>query len=400
MGSAQHDSQGRGPAAGSLPMAPIGGPATRARLLLVINVGWFFLSHRLALAQAARDAGYEVHVACGIDDEEEAQAIESHGLTFHRLDIARSGTAPLRELRLIAHLYSLYRRLRPAVIHHVTIKPVLYGGVICRLTGRARVVHAISGLGYVFGAEGVRGGVLRRLVRALYRVALSGGNMRVIFQNQDDLRAFIDRGLLPPEHAVLIRGSGVDLKCFSPRGEPAEPVQVLLPARMLRDKGVFEFIQAARLLRARGVRARFVLAGGVDQDNPQGIPADELKAAAEAAGVHWLGLRTDMVEMLSATHIVCLPSYREGLPKSLLEAAAMGKPMVATDVPGCREVVLHDRTGLLVPARDAQALADALHDLITDPERRAAMGRAARILCEAEFGVDSVVRQTLEIYRA
>ena len=370
------------------------------RLLFVVNVGWFFLSHRLPIALAARRAGFEVHVACGIDSPEEAREIESHGIHFHRLSLPRAGLSPWRELRVIRELHALYRRLRPAVIHHVTIKPVLYGGLVCRFGHRGRVVHAIPGLGYVFLSRSLGGRVLRRFTRILYRIALSGADTRVIFQNRDDLDAFVEGGLVSADSAVLIRGSGVDLQVFHPREEPPGPIGVLLPARMLRDKGVFEFIEAASLLRGRGLNVRFVLAGGVDEDNPAAIPAGELRAAAAAAGVEWWGHRRDMVEVYSSMHIVCLPSYREGLPKSLLEAAAMGKPMVATDVPGCREVVIPGRSGVLVPVRDARALADALEALIADRPTRLALGQGARRLCEAEFGVAAVVEKTLRLYEA
>lgn len=368
------------------------------RLLFVVNVGWAFLSHRLPLALAAKEAGYDVHVACSTDDVAEERIILGHGLGFHRLSITRAGWSPIRELRVLWELRSLYRKLAPQIIHHVTIKPVLYGGLLCRLTFTGRVVNAISGLGYVFNARGLRATILRAVVRAAYRFALSGKKTTVIFQNRDDLSSFVAAGLVPERNAVLIRGAGVDLNAFRPGPEPADPVTILLPARMLRDKGVFEFIAAASLLRARGITAHFVLAGRIDRDNPEGIGASELTAAASAAGVSWLGHRSDMAQMLAAAHVVCLPSYREGLPKVLLEAAAAGKPMVATDVPGCREVVIAESTGVLVPPRNSERLADALARLVADPALRTRMGQAARALCEAEFGIETVVCRTLDLY--
>ncbi len=373
-------------------------PLKPPRLLIVVNVGWFFLSHRLPVALAAKRAGYDVHVACGVDAEEEARTIRSYGIEFHRLSLQRANRSPLSELRVLRELLRLYRSVDPQVVHHVTIKPVLYGGMICRAMFRGRIVQAISGLGYLFTTRSIAGGAMRRLAKWAYRVALSGKNTRVIFQNRDDMAVFVSQGLVPGANAVLIRGSGVDLERFRPVREAPGPVTVLLPARMLRDKGVYEFLGAAAELRKRNVSARFVLAGGIDSGNPEGIPVDELQRAAMAAGVEWWGQRSDMVEVLASAHIVCLPSYREGLPMALLEAAAAGKPMVATNVPGCREVVLEGITGLLVPPRQVLPLADCLQTLIGEPALRMTMGQAARRLCEAEFGVESVVRSTLELY--
>ena len=209
---------------------------------------------------------------------------------------------------------------------------------------------------------------------------------------------FVTGGLVPPLNAVLIRGAGVDLDRFHPAPEPPPPVTVLLPARMLRDKGVFEFLAAAKRLGERGLGARFLLAGGVDSENPAAISEAELRLAAQTAGVQWLGHRTDMASLLGQTHVVCLPSYREGLPLALLEAAAAGKAIVATDVPGCREIVIDGLTGLLVRARDVQELATALEALILDPELRGRLGAEARAFCAKNFGVEAVIKATLELY--
>jgi len=368
------------------------------RLLLVVNVGWMFLSHRLPIALAAKQSGYEVHVACGTESSREESAIRSHGIEFHRLSIRRGSRSVMQELQLVRELASLYRRLRPDVIHHVSPKPVLYGGFLARLLSDGVVVHAISGLGYIFTETGVGGAIGRTLARLAYRAALSGPRTWVIFQNPDDLRDFVKRKLVRQGSAVLIRGSGVDLDKFRPAPEPPGLVTVVLPARMLGHKGVFEFIAAAGLLRTRGVSARFVLAGGVDLENPTAISGEDLTRVSREQGVEWLGHRSDIHEVLAASHIVCLPSYREGLPKSLLEAAASGRPIVTTDVPGCREAVIDGDTGMLVPPRDSLALANALEKLIMDRDLRIRMGRRARQVCEEQFGIDSVVTRTLKLY--
>jgi glycosyltransferase involved in cell wall biosynthesis len=368
------------------------------RILIVVNVGWFFLSHQLPIALAAMVAGCDVHVACGLDDPAEAAEIKRRGLVFHHLDVRRAGRSPVGEVKLFGQLLRLYRQLAPDVIHHVTIKPVIYGSLAARLVTQGKVVNTISGLGYVFMASGVGAQLVRTIVRCAYRLALAGPRTTTIFQNLDDRAAFIDARMVAAQQAVLIQGSGVDLDAFRPTAEAAGPVTVVLPARMLRDKGVFEFLDAATLLRNRGVKARFLLAGGIDRANPAAITEAELKEAAECAGVKWLGYCTAMPELYAACHIVCLPSYREGLPKALLEATAAGRPIVTTDVPGCREAVIDGVTGVLVPPRDGRALAEALRRLIEDADLRARMGKAARKFCEAHFGTRTVVRETLTLY--
>jgi glycosyltransferase involved in cell wall biosynthesis len=368
------------------------------RVLFVVNVGWFFLSHRLPIALAAKAAGCDVHVACGLDDPSEAVEIERHGIVVHSLDMRRAALGPFQEVKLFVELVRLYRRLTPDVIHHVTIKPVIYGGCAARFVSRARIVSSISGLGYVFTARGVRAQLTRTLVRLAYRLALSGPRTTVVFQNPDDRAAFVSTHVVDEARTVVIRGSGVDLDAFRPMSEAAGPVTVVLPARMLRDKGVFEFLEAATRLRDDGVNARFLLAGAIDHANPAAIAEVELKEAAARAGVTWIGHCEKMAELYAACHIVCLPSYREGLPKALLEAAAAGRPIVTTDVPGCREAVIDAVTGILVPARDAGALVEALRQLIEDGDLRATMGMAGRTLCESHFAVEAVVRQSLTLY--
>ena len=368
------------------------------RILYVVNIGWFFLSHRLSLAIAAKNEGFDVHVACGIDHPDEEEAIRRNGLKFHRLSLSRASRSPIGEARVILEMLQLFRRLRPSVIHLVSIKPVIYGGVLARFSSNAKIVSAISGLGYVFSASGLAWGVARAAIRLAYRVALGGMSTNVIFQNRDDMASFVEAGIIPARKARLIRGSGVDLSEFTAVPEPVGLPKVVLAARMLRDKGVLDFIEAARLLRQEGVACRFVLVGGIDRDNPAALSAADLAAAAGSAGVDWIGHTSDMAGEFQSAHIVCLPSYREGLPKSLLEAAASGRPMVATDVPGCREVVVDGVTGFLVPPQSPAALVVALRILIEDKALRQRFGKNARALCEKEFGIESVVAETLTLY--
>ncbi|MFQ5773404.1 MAG: glycosyltransferase family 4 protein [Kiloniellaceae bacterium] len=370
----------------------------RPTLLLTINDAGFFLSHRLPIAQAAAAAGYRVHVAAARSPA--AETIAAHGLVFHPLPLSRRGLGPWREVRTFWSIYRLYRSLAPDLVHQVTVKPVLYGGLAARLAGVPAVVNAVSGLGYVFVDRGWKAGVLRSAIKAAYRIALAQRNGRVIFQNLDDREEFAAQGLVNPDASVLIKGSGVDLARFAPKPEPEGVPLVMLASRMLRDKGVGEFVEAARVLRKKGARARFVLVGDTDAGNPAAIARDRLKAWRREGVVEWWGHREDMPGVLAQAHVVCLPSYREGLPKILIEAAACGRPIVASDVPGCREIARAGDNALSVPIRDAEALARAIERLIADPDLRRRMGARGRSIAEAEFSVARVVRETLAVYNA
>jgi len=374
------------------PAAP-GGP----HILFVVNACWFFVSHRLPLARAAQRQGFTVHVAAS-PDETSAQ-LEAAGIRFHPVPFSRKGRHPLRELRTFFTVLALYRRLRPDLVHHVTIKPILYGGVAARLTRIPAVINAVAGLGYTFLARGQAASLFRDLVRFGYRKALSHSNQTVIFQNDDDRREFVSRGLVHPRETALIRGSGVDPDEFSPSESPAGRPLVVFPARLLWDKGVAEFVQAAAILRARGVEAQFALVGEPDPYNPASVGEEDLAAWRASGVVEVWGRSRDMPEVFRRAHIACLPSYREGLPRALLEAAASGLPIVTTDVPGCRDVVRDGYNGYLVPPREAHALADALEKLIRSAGERELMGRRGRALVLEQFTLDRVVSETLKLYR-
>jgi len=367
------------------------------RVLIVANVSWFLVSHRLPLALGARDAGDDVHVAASPDDT--SRVLADAGIPFHPIPLHRGATGMGRDIATIRALARLYRALRPALAHHVTLKPVLFGGIAARLAGVPHVVSAVAGMGSLFLAEGPAARARAGMVRRLLRVATGRPGDWFIFQNDADRAEFAAHGIGRPGNAVLIAGSGVDLDCFRPSPEPSGVSLVVLPARMLGDKGVREFVAAARALRARGVQARFALVGGEDPDNPSALGRAELDALVAEGAVEWWGHRADMPAVYRECHVVCLPSYREGMPKALLEAAACGRPIVTTDVPGCRDCVEPGVSGLLVPARDPGALADALASLIAEPSLRASMGRAGRARAEREFGVEAVVRETLALYR-
>jgi len=369
------------------------------RLLFVVNNPAYFLSHRLPLALAARHGGYEVHVATMAGDS--VAHIEALGLAHHVLPMTRSGRHPVRELHTLWSLWRLFRRLRPAVVHLVTIKPVLYGGIAARLARVPGAVFAISGLGFTFIERGVKAALLRQVVARLYRRALKHRNSRVVFQNANDRDLLRRLGALRDGQAVMTRGSGVDLSAYAAVAEPAgPPVIVLMAARLLRHKGVLEFVEAARLLRSRQVPVRMVLAGGIDPDNPASVAQSDVDAWRQEGCVEALGERNDVAMLYATSHIAVLPSYREGLPRSLIEAAACGRAVVTTDVPGCRDAIDPGRTGLLVPPRDARALAAAIEQLASDSVLRQRLGMAGRELAEREFSIVDACRQHLDIYQA
>jgi len=370
-------------------------PAERRRILYVANVAWFFASHRLPLALAARAAGYDVHVAAG---SEGASAILESGLPFHPLNVVRGATPLRNDLELLQSLVRLYRGVAPDIVHHVGMKPVVFGSLAARRVGVPWVVNAVSGMGTLALARGARARVRRLIVRPLLRAGSNRPRCRVIFQNAVDQAEYVATGIVSPDRAVLIPGSGVDLDEFRASPQPDGLPVVLLPARVIYDKGVGEFVEAARLLRARGVLARFALAGRLDPDNATGVTRDVLDRWVAEGVVEWWGEAGDMPRAYRAAAVVCLPSYREGMPKALLEAAASGRAIVTTDTPGCRDCIEEGRTGLLVPARDAVALADALQVLLADNAKRIRYGAAGRALAERQFDVRFVIDRHLALY--
>jgi len=371
----------------------------KKKLLIVVSVAKFFLSHRLTLAKAAQEAGYEVHIAT--PPSELIADITANGLIHHCISMDRGGLNPCRDIISIFSLYRLYKCIKPDLVHHVTIKPILYGGIAARLAGISAVVNAISGLGYLFISNNRSVKWLRSLALLLYKFSFSHANMRAIFQNEDDRTFFVNKNLLNKDDTTLIRGAGVDMQCFQPSIESnvSDPI-VVLPARMLWDKGLAEFIEAARILKKQKVSARFVLVGDSDEGNPAVVPQEYLHALTREGVVEWWGERDDMPAVFQESNIICLPSYREGLPRALVEAAASARAIVTTDVPGCRDVVCAGQNGLLVPVKNAIMLANALLKLIRDPDLRKSMGERGRKIVESDFSLETVLNKTLEIYRS
>jgi glycosyltransferase involved in cell wall biosynthesis len=378
------------------PLAPAATSSRDRRLLIVVNNPAFFLSHRLPLALGAKQAGFDVHVATM--DGPSVPQIVAHGLTHHVIPLSRSGKHPVEEVRSIHALWRLFRKLRPQIVHAVTIKPVLYGGIAARLAGVPSYIAAVSGLGFIFTRR--PGGVdfLRLAATMLYRLALGHPNSRVIFQNANDRDVLRAAGVVRPDQVVIIRGSGVDLDAFPFVAEPEGPPRAIMASRLLIDKGVREFVEAARRTSGHPSGLRWTLAGSPDPGNPASIGEAELAGWQREGIVEFLGEREDIAVLYQQSHIVVLPSYREGLPKSLVEAAASGRAVVTTDVPGCRDAIEPGVSGLLVPAADAGALAEAVSRLADDAALRRQMAAAGHRLAEQEFDIRNIVAAHLALY--
>ncbi len=367
------------------------------KIVFIVNVDWFFVSHRLPIALKAIEEGYEVHLLCTTTDKQEY--LEGLGIMVHPFNFSRSGKNVFNELGSIYKVYQQIKKIKPDLVHSVTIKPVLYGGIVARLAKVPAVVSAISGLGFLFvKRRGIKTNLLRGMVLFLYRLAMNHNNQRVIFQNPTDRQVLVDAGGVQESKTRMIRGSGVDLNQYSMLREPEGLPVIIMASRLLKDKGVCEFVEAARIVNSNESKAHFQLVGEPDEGNPESVSCSAVQSWQSEGVVSCLGYRTDIAQLFSQANIVVLPSYREGLPKVLVEAAACGRVVITTDVPGCRDAIESEVTGLLVPARDVYALEQAMNKLIGDDALRLNMGKAGRALAEREFSIDKVVAEHLVIY--
>ncbi|WP_111640055.1 glycosyltransferase family 4 protein [Marinomonas shanghaiensis] len=365
------------------------------KMAFVVNNAAYFVSHRLPIGLALLAKGVEVHV---IAPGECPVALSDAGFTYHSVEMSRKGMNPLAELSTVFALRRLFKQIQPDLVHLVTIKPYLYGGIAARLAGVTAVVSAVAGLGILFSGQGLKNKVLRSILYPLYRAAFTHKNQIAIFQNPNDRDLLVDWGVLKREKATLIRGAGVDLKHYPYQPEPVGVPVISFAARLLKDKGVQEFAEASRILKQRNIEARFWLIGDPDPGNSNTVTLDQLAAWKAAGLIECLGYRSDIADLFSQSNIVSLPSYYgEGLPKVLIEAAACGRAVVTTDHPGCRDAIEPD-TGVLVPIRDAESLADVFQDLILNVEKRKVMGQAGRALAEREFAIEKIIDMHTTIY--
>lgn len=369
------------------------------KLLFVVTEDWYFVSHRLPLAIAAREAGYEVVVATRV--ARHGLAIERAGLRLIPLKcLRRASLNPFQELSAVMELVAIYRHEHPTLVHHVALKPVIYGSIAAWVAGVPGMVNALAGLGFVFSSRTIFAQVLRPMLVLIFRLLLNNPSGRVIAQNRDDLRVLTEKNIVSPGYVRLIRSAGVDLDRYSARPLGEGMPLAILASRMLWDKGVGEFVGAARRLKGQGIEARFILVGDTDAENPTAISRQQLAEWQAEGVVEWWGYREDMPEVLAQAQVVCLPSfYGEGIPKVLIEAMACARPIITTDTPGCRELVREDENGYIVPPRDINALACSLARLLKNHAACASMGMVGRQITEAEFSVYCIISETLDVYR-
>jgi glycosyltransferase involved in cell wall biosynthesis len=368
-----------------------------------VTEDWYFCSHRLPVARAAHEAGFEVVVATRVRTH--GEEIRDEGFALRAIAWRRRGDGLLGAARAISAIARLYRGERPDIVHHVALKPVLFGGIARRLAfahsaNTPALVDSVMGLGSGFSRTATAARLRRRLLGLALRLVAGGSRGWTVVQNPEDRAALAELGI-DVGRIALIRGSGVDTSHFVPLPEPGgDTVTVALVSRMLRDKGVLDAAAAIRRLRAQGLAIELLLAGPTDPDNANSLTPEMLRSLAAEPGIEWLGPVADVRAVWRRAAIAVLPStYGEGVPKTLLEAAACSRPVVATDVPGCREVVRPGATGILVPPHDVDRLAGAIAALASDPARRAALGRAGRELIECRFTDEIVARETLALYR-
>lgn len=371
------------------------------KVLMFANTEWYLFNFRLPLAKHLREQGVDVIMVSPFGPY--GKKIETEGFRWIGVPMSRRSLNPITEIGLLWRLLKIYQVEKPDIAHHFTIKCVVYGGIVASAARIHGVVSAVTGLGYVFIGNDFKARILRPLVRQMLRYVMDGANRRLILQNPDDRQIFITAGLIKSDHVRLIAGSGVDTQRFQPRSKRVQLerpcAKVVFAARLLWDKGVAEFVAAAQRLNAQGINAEFVIAGDPDPGNPASIPEETLSKWRELPFISMLGHVTDMAVFLESADVMVLPSYREGLPRSLIEAAAAGLPIVTTDVPGCRETVENGVNGFLTPVRDSSALAEAMLKILEDPELAKKMGVTGRAKALSEFDERLVFSKTLDVYR-
>ena len=367
------------------------------KVVFVVNKASYFISHRLPIGIALVEKGFEVHVVAPDDCSSE---LVKAGFIYHQVAMSRKGKNPWNELIVIWSLVKLFKKIKPNLVHLVSIKSYLYGGIAARIAGISSVVSAVAGLGILFSQNSLKNKLLRRTLLPIFNCAFKHKNQVVIFQNSNDRDLLVNLGALDKDKATLVRGAGVSLEQYPFYDEPIGIPVVSFAARLLFDKGVSEFIEAAKILKNRGVEVEFRLIGDSDFGNKNSVPLAKIREWKGDGLVKCYGYRSDIAPLFSQSNIIAFPSYYgEGLPKVLIEAAACGRAVITTDHPGCRDAIDPYETGLLVPIKDATALADSIKYLIDNPDERKAMGNKGRILAEKEFRIEKIVDEHIHIYR-
>jgi len=370
------------------------------KILFIISEDSYFLSHRLNLVKAAQSEGYEVGLLCNFSRHK--KTLDEMNIETFDWDINRSSFNPLKELKSFFQIYTVLKSYKADIVHTVSLKPVVYSGLISRLFIPSNHTFALGGLGYVFNSPKLKAKILKILISKLLSYIFRAQNSLLIIQNIDDCNSLLDLNIIDPQKIRLVRGAGVNTSLYSPTEVEKEldniPL-VILPSRLLWDKGIREFVDSAKILKDKGIQARFAVVGDQDDLNPECVDLSQIEAWKSKGYVEFWGFRDDMPNIYKMASIVCLPSYREGLPKSLLEAASCGIPLVAFDVPGCREIVIEGVNGFLVPEVNAELLSKSLEELIEDRIKRRVMGKAGRKLVLKEFSDDIVINKTKDVWK-
>lgn len=369
------------------------------KIILAVNTLGSFISHRRGLYLKLKES-HEVRVILPTSENHQAAQKEIPAAHLLAIPMSRKGINPLAELAAIVAYYQQYRENKPELVHHFTIKPVIYGTLAARWAGVPKIVNSITGLGFVFTSSSLKAKILGVVVKNLYRFCFSSQKVRVIFQNSDDRDFFIKHRIIKQERCFLVEGSGVDVHKFMPVPKPVLNTvpQIFLASRLLIEKGIFEFIEALKLLKQKNLQFQAVIAGDIDPGNPGTISEAQLEEWKSSGIASFLGFQKDMVLLLKSADIACLPSYREGLPMSLLEAMSAGKPLVTTDAPGCRATVRERKNGFLVPMKDPQALAEALEKLLVNPALREQMGAESRKMAVEFFSTEKITSEIIKVY--
>jgi glycosyltransferase involved in cell wall biosynthesis len=367
------------------------------KIILLANTDWYLYNYRLSLARELQSQGHDIILIS--PNGNYVPKLEKAGFCWKEFSLSRHGMNPFTELITIYRLKKLFSQEKPNLIHNFTIKCVLYGSLAAHIAGIKNIINSITGRGILFSSRNLLAILIRPFIKLIYRISLK--HTKVIFQNQTDLDYFVKKHLVSLPQCYLIPGSGVDLDIFNPAPFPKGEPLIILPARMLWAKGISEFIEASKIVKEAGFKARFALIGEPDPGNPNSIPLQKLEEWKKEGIIEWWGWQDDMVQVYQSSSIVCLlSSYGEGLAKSLIEAAACGRPLVASDIPGCREVVLHGKNGYLVPVRDPTTLAFYIEKLLNDQDLALRMGKYSRIIAVKQFSAKIIVKDTINAYNS
>jgi glycosyltransferase involved in cell wall biosynthesis len=373
----------------------------KIKILYIVNIDWFFVSHRLPIALEAINKGYEVHIATKYTNKR--QMLDDLGFILHSIDYDRSAMGAVSLVMEFSQTLKILQKVKPNIVHLISIKPVIFGGIASRIINTENVVSAVSGLGYIFSSEGLFASIRKFFVKKLYIQAFSHPSQQIIFQNEDDKNLLISHNKKLEAKSVLVPGSGVDINLFDNNAFSPDIPIIMLVSRMLVDKGIREFVEAVKILESIDSslhdKYRFALVGGSDSSNPATIEDSELTFWAESGTVEIWGHISNIPKVLNQSYAIVLPSYREGFPKILMEAAACGKAIITTDVPGCRDAIIPEITGILIPPKNPLALAEAIKLLLEDPLLCESMGKAGRKYALEQFDIKDVISKHMEIYK-